>query len=478
MVKTALGGELPAPVVLGRVAGAWRLAALALDPVNALDLYFAPVGRAIEITRTGKGPRRLMFMYDPEYNRRFLLNTKAMQTSGLWPLSARPGSAQTILRAHPLKTSGAEHANFNTLIDPYFDRTAVNARYGDIRAQIVAQVEQWQGGVHDIYQLARRCTESVSFSLLFGAEESARFAAFGDLLHDYHRAVWTRSAQGFPFDLPGTPYRRALRRADAVLAFAYAWMQEAAPDGSVLSRLASATDASGCPYSNQKIAAATAMISWLSYETMATALSWAVMLLGLHPAILADLVDELSAQAAVEDIDHNALMALPVLDAVIKEAMRLITPVPLVSFRMAEDGEIAGEWFARGSRFYVAPHLTHRLPELYPAPDRFRPGRWSTIRPSAYEYMPFGAGQRRCPGAALATVTLKLTLAAMLSRFHISSPAGARYERMYAVVTMPRNTIPIELTPRGQPAPARRDGSQSGSIFDLFTPEPGRAVGG
>src|SRR5476649_1576856 len=99
---------LPDPVVVGRARGVRMLASFALDPVGALDRHFMPLGRAIEITRIGRSPRRLLFMYDPEYNRRFLLNSKAMRTSGLWPLRSPPNTAQRSLSYHPLKAYGAE----------------------------------------------------------------------------------------------------------------------------------------------------------------------------------------------------------------------------------------------------------------------------------------------------------------------------------------------------------------------------------
>ena len=470
--------RLADPVVIGRWAGAWRLGALALDPVGALDRYFAPLGGAIEITRTGSGPRRLLMMHDPQYNRQFLMNSKAMLTSGIWPLSAPPGSAQKNLRSHPLRTHGSEQANFDALIDPFLNRSTINQHFATIRVQVVAEVDRWGPGVHDFYRLARRCTGTVAFSLLFGEHEHARFAGFGDLLHEYHRAIWTRAAQAFPINLPGTPYHAALCRAEAVQRYIYDWM--GAPDqlgarDFAFQRFAAARGADGCPFGQPRIAAAVAMLSWLSYETMASALSWLVFLLAQHPATLSDLIDELSAQDAIEDIDADTLLSLPLLDAVIKESMRLITPVPLVSFRMAQDGEIGDQSFARGSRFYVSPHLTHRLPELYPAPDRYRPGRWFSIKPTAYEYLPFGAGQRRCPGAWLATTNLKVTLAALLARYRPSTPVGARIDRMYAVVTMPKGGMPIELSPRDRTAPSG-DGAARGTIFDLFTPEPGRPV--
>src|SRR5579864_4227238 len=249
--------SLPGPTVIGRVKGAWMVAAFALDPVGALDRHFMPVGRALEIKRLGRGSRRLMFMYDPEYNRRFLMNTKGMRTSGLWPVRSPDGSAQQCLRSHPLKAHGPEQAAFSAMIDPYLSRGAIAKRFNDIRSDVLSEIGGWQPGVHDFYTLARRCTERVAFSLLFGGHESDRFAAFGDLLHEYHGANWAPAAHVFPADLPGTAYRNALIRAEALQRYLYAWMKEhrvGSHSGTLLHTLAEAKAPDGCPFSKERIA--------------------------------------------------------------------------------------------------------------------------------------------------------------------------------------------------------------------------------
>jgi cytochrome P450 len=56
----------------------------------------------------------------------------------------------------------------------------------------------------------------------------------------------------------------------------------------------------------------------------------------------------------------------------------------------------------------------HHRDELYPNPSEFRPERFLERQYSPYEYMPFGAGVRRCVGAALAQMELKIVLGTLL----------------------------------------------------------------
>jgi cytochrome P450 len=66
-----------------------------------------------------------------------------------------------------------------------------------------------------------------------------------------------------------------------------------------------------------------------------------------------------------------------------------------------------------------SPYLTHRDPDLWPEPARFRPERFADGRP-AWGFIPFSAGRRTCLGANLArrmlTAALEPFLDAPLAR--------------------------------------------------------------
>jgi cytochrome P450 len=67
-----------------------------------------------------------------------------------------------------------------------------------------------------------------------------------------------------------------------------------------------------------------------------------------------------------------------------------------------------------GTEIALCPLVAHRDPARFPDPDRFLPERWTTARPSPFEYLPFGAGGHVCAGRALATALLASVLAELV----------------------------------------------------------------
>jgi cytochrome P450 len=71
--------------------------------------------------------------------------------------------------------------------------------------------------------------------------------------------------------------------------------------------------------------------------------------------------------------------------------------------------------------------VTHRLPELWPAPLQFRPQRCNPDspeyrKPGPHEFLPFSGGPHRCIGSAMATTEMAVMLARLLARTSLRLP--------------------------------------------------------
>jgi cytochrome P450 family 110 len=68
-------------------------------------------------------------------------------------------------------------------------------------------------------------------------------------------------------------------------------------------------------------------------------------------------------------------------------------------------------------------YLAHHREATYAQPDVFRPERFLEREPSAWEFLPFGGGVRRCVGAAFALYEMKIVLATIASHFRFRNAA-------------------------------------------------------
>jgi cytochrome P450 len=149
------------------------------------------------------------------------------------------------------------------------------------------------------------------------------------------------------------------------------------------------------------------------YDTSASALAWACYELARAPVVQDRLATEVAPLGARPDPD--ALAKLPYLDAVCSEVLRRRPILVLVSRRLRAPLELGGYRLLPGMGVSAAIGVTHFRSDLYPAPLEFRPERFLARNFSPFEYLPFGGGAKRCLGASLALLELKVALAAIIA---------------------------------------------------------------
>ena len=144
--------------------------------------------------------------------------------------------------------------------------------------------------------------------------------------------------------------------------------------------------------------------------------------------------DELcSAIPSPAGITLAELQACPMSDWALKESLRLNAAAPVLWRRALRDVKFGGQVLPAGTVVGVNPMLTHLLPDLWPDPHRYDPGRFAP-EPSRlrhrFAYVPFGGGAHGCLGANFASLQVRALLRVLLERFEIR-PAGDRPQQWY-----------------------------------------------
>jgi cytochrome P450 len=271
-------------------------------------------------------------------------------------------------------------------------------------------------------------------------------------------------------DLPGLPYRHFLdlthaidRETVSILRAKRASTSKDAKD--MLSTLLAARDEDGSALDEDELIGHTGVIFAAGHETSTNALAWTLLLLSQHETIAAELREEIDAvlrgaAPAIEDLTR-----MPLLDAVVKESMRVLPPVPLHPRIVAEETELAGHYLPAGSEVFLSIFHMHHDAAIFPEPNRFSPRRWETQKPSVYEYNPFSAGPRMCIGASFATMEIKIVLAMLLSRFELEMAESSRMDPRVAITMAPPKGLRMRVRARGDRA--KKPGRLSGKIRDL-----------
>lgn len=144
--------------------------------------------------------------------------------------------------------------------------------------------------------------------------------------------------------------------------------------------------------------------------------------------------------------------ALPLLDRIFEEAVRLYPPAPFIARRNLRTCTLGGVEVPANSALAVSSLVTHRLPEFWREPARFDPDRFlpSRAEHSAHShlYYPFGGGAHVCIGMHFARVQVKAILCELLQRYRIRAPGPLPKQRFLAVpIAHPRDGLPVILDP-------------------------------
>ena len=347
-----------------------------------------------------------------------------------------------------------EHLRQRKLMLPAFHRQRLETYAQDMVAITADQLQQLRvGQVNDMATWLRQLTLRIVTKSLFGEDIGQDGVSTGQIIQDALKLQGNLLLKARPLDWPGHPWRQYLdlvaryeaRMADLI----QAKRQAATAEPDVLSMLLQVRDEeSGAALSEAELLGHVGVMFVAGHETSANALTWTLLLLSQHPQIMADLLDELEASLHGNAPTVDQLAQLPLLDRVVKESLRILSPVPWNGRVTAQPTELGGYAIPEGTEVLVSIYQTHQMPDLYPNPDCFQPDRWTTIQPDAYAYNPFSAGPRLCIGAGFAMMEIKIVLAMLLQRYRLEFVPQKPIDRSGIIVMAPKHGLSLGVHPQ------------------------------
>ncbi|CAI0410705.1 unnamed protein product [Linum tenue] len=166
-------------------------------------------------------------------------------------------------------------------------------------------------------------------------------------------------------------------------------------------------------------------------ETPAALIEWTMSELIKNPEVMYKAQSEVRRVFGGKGrVEEAGICELAYLKLVIKETLRLHTPAPLVLPRECrEECRISGYDIPLKTRILVNAWAIARDPRYWgEEAEKFMPERFLnnkvSFRGGDFEFLPFGAGRRMCPGMTFGLAAAELPLASLLFHFDWELPRG------------------------------------------------------
>ena len=344
---------------------------------------------------------------------------------------------------------GEPHRRERALLSPSFHGTRIAGKAEEIRDVALRTASQWQTGTPiRIMDDALDVSLEVIIRVVFGVQSQVRVEEFKlkikQFVSSFHPVLaFSRLLHRPLFGL--SPWGKFVKARDSLCQMLdeeiETQLANPVDDQNMLSRLIHSKYEDGRAVDKAGIRAQLVSMLLAGHETTQIAIAWAMSWLHRHPEIAGRLRDELNADDSIE-----AIMQSELLDGICNESLRLNSIVSDIVRTLRKPMEWEDLLLPAGTNIAVAICLVHEDPELFPDPFLFNPDRWLERTFKPFEFIPFGGGVRRCIGATLAMLEMKIVVATWIKDFLFELPADhPGVEPVYRrnITMAPKSGIPL-----------------------------------
>ncbi len=284
-----------------------------------------------------------------------------------------------------LTTDGEVHKRARRLMLPAFHRESIAASLSTMVEETELALEGWRPGRQvDLYEWARHLALRIAMRALFGFDRDADrdrgdpALEFDEALSYYSHDLLVQQFRG-----PGSPWHRMLARRRSLDALIYGEIARRRRNGGdagtdVLSLLLKSRGEDGDALTDAQVRDQVMTLLFAGHDTTTSTISFLFHELARHPAALARVLEEQDrALRGGAPTAEELVGGLPELEMAIDETLRLYPAAWVGPRRAVADFEFAGHTVPAGALVNYCSWASHRLPEVFPDPEAFRPERFS-----------------------------------------------------------------------------------------------------
>lgn len=451
---------LEPPRVSGDDGGTGHLEELRADPIGLMERVRSECG---DVGAFRLADRDVVLLTGPEANEVFFrAPEEELDQAEAYPFMTPIFGEGVVFDASPEERRRALH---NQALRDRYMRGHAETIAAEVEAMLPRSPE---GGEIDLLDWFAELTIYTSSACLIGRRFRDQLdGRFARLYHELEQGTDALAYVDAYADIPSFRKRDEARRGlvelvQAIMAARSGEEPPAKEDRDLLDVLMSIKAEDGSPrFDADVVTGMFISMMFAGHHTTSGTAAWTLIELLRHPEHMAAVVAELDGFAAeAEAVSYQALREMPMLEAAVKEALRLHPPLILLLRVAKTDLEVAGRRIPAGALVGASPSVSNRLPEAFEDPERFDPTRYISPREddvaNPWSWIPFGAGRHRCVGAAFAMMQLKTIFAVLLPRYRFEltqPPATYRNDHSKMVVQLAQ-PCGARMVPRtsGEPA--------------------------
>jgi len=429
--------------LVGHAVDIWR------DPLK----FFSSAATTAPLSRIKIGWKDACLISNHELLYQILVNDAKKYDKGIQYERARAMLGNGVLLAE-----GDFHFRQRRLMQPMFNKPSINDYIDAMHTYSSAMVESWTGqDVVELYPEFYRLATRVVIDTLFSTKMSADDV---ELVRKEMPVVISgiEKRGALPpklFDAVPTPENRAfysaitsLRELGNRLVEQRLHMNRDSSSPSDLMNVLTDTDDEIARRDNDRAQILNEFLTFLTAgsETTPSAIAWSCYLLARHPEVQQDVRTEIAGFDIEATPTVQALQGLPLLQAVVKESLRLSPPVWALGRRTIEPAVLDGYALPPGTQVFYSVYAIQRDAGVYEDPDDFKPRRWldGARKYPRTAFLPFGAGIRNCIGEHFATTEIMIAVINILQRYEMALSPGQQVPAAAMGALVP-GALPVRL---------------------------------
>ncbi|MEV0900654.1 cytochrome P450 [Actinoplanes sp. NPDC049802] len=360
-----------------------------------------------------------------------------------------------------------DHHGHRRIMQEAFTRDRLDGYTRRLHPAIAQATASWETGERvPAYRRLKRLTLDIAADLFMGGAHDTSRAEMERINRAFIACV--QAAAGIVrADVPFTRWGRAYRGRRVLERFLRGYLpaRRATAGDDIFSVLCHIETEDGQRFSDDDVVNHMIFLMMAAHDTSTITATTMLQYLGQHPYWQ----DRCRAEALAlgPAPDRAELESLVSIDLVMREALRLRAPVPVLVRHTVKDTVVQGVRIPADTPCAVGIQFTHLMKEYWTDPETFDPERFGPgrreDRSHRFAWEPFGGGVHKCIGLHFGGLEVKAIMHRLLREYHWTVDPGYVPPIDHHALPYPKDGQPIVLVRNPAAAPRRSWRSATGS---------------